>query len=92
MSWQSIRKRVLTLVALEDAFNRRMAEKGKQVWANLEFYKGVVYQCLGIESKFFTATFAMTRSVGWLAHLIESRPNNKIIRPAAHYVGREVSG
>lgn len=76
------------LLALETAFNQRMAERGKQVWANLEFYKGVVYQALGIDVPFFTATFAMARSVGWLAHLLESRENNRIVRPAAEYVGR----
>lgn len=76
------------LLALETAFNQRMAEKGKQVWANLEFYKGVVYQALGIDVPFFTATFAMARSVGWLAHFLESRENNRIVRPAAQYVGR----
>lgn len=79
-----------TLIAIESVFNQRMAEKGKEVWANLEFYKGVVYEALGIRPEYFTATFAMARSVGWLAHLLESRENNKIIRPAAHYIGRLV--
>ena len=68
-----------------------MKERDKDVWANLEFYKGVVYEALGIPDTFFTATFAMARSVGWLAHFIESRPNNKIIRPAAHYVGPKIN-
>ncbi len=30
----------LTLLAIEEGFNRRMAEKGKDVWANVEYYKG----------------------------------------------------
>lgn len=77
-----------TLEAIEMVFNARMAEKGKEVWANLEFYKGVVYQCVGIDPDMFTASFAMARSVGWLAHFRESRENNKIIRPAAEYIGR----
>ncbi len=76
------------LLALESAFNQRMAEKGKQVWANLEFYKGAVYQALGIDVPYFTTTFAMARSVGWLAHFLESRENNRIVRPAAEYVGQ----
>lgn len=79
-----------TLLAIEQAFNQRMQERGKSVWANLEFYKGVVYQALGIETSYFTATFALSRSVGWLAHFLESRPNNKIIRPAAAYIGASV--
>jgi citrate synthase len=80
----------LILEALETAFNKRMNERGKEVWANVEFYKGVVYEALGIPSDFFTANFAMSRSVGWLAHFMESRANNKIIRPAALYVGPAV--
>lgn len=76
-----------TLVALETAFNAAMAKKGKEVWANLEFYKGPVYEALGIPSDYFTATFAMSRAVGWLAHFVESRADNRIIRPKADYVG-----
>lgn len=76
-----------TLDALEQAFNRRMQEKGKEVWANLEFYKGPVYEALGIPAEFFTATFALSRAVGWLAHFAESRKDNRIIRPKAAYVG-----
>ena len=75
------------LLALESAFNQRMAERDKQLWANLEFYKGAVYQALGIGMPYFTATFAMARAVGWLAHFLESRRNNRIIRPVARYVG-----
>ena len=81
----------LTLLAIEEVFNRRMAEKGKQVWANVEYYKGIVLETLGVEPAFFTTMFAMARSVGWLAHFMESRLNNKIIRPAAKYVGPAVS-
>lgn len=77
----------LTLEALEVAFNHRMQQKGREVWANLEFYKGPVYETIGIPAHFFTATFALSRAVGWLAHFIESRKDNRIIRPKAEYVG-----
>jgi citrate synthase len=76
-----------TLAALEANFGDRMTRKGKLVKANLEFYKGVVYEALGISVENFTAVFALTRGVGWLAHLIESRVDNRIIRPSAAYVG-----
>ena len=79
-----------TLMAIESVFNQRMLEKGKDVRANLEFYKGVVYEALGLTPEYFTATFALSRSVGWLAHFLESRESNRIIRPAAAYVGRPV--
>ena len=76
-----------TLVALETVFNQRMQAKGKEVWANLEFYKGAVYEAIGIPSNYFTSVFAMSRGVGWLAHFIESRADNRLIRPKAKYVG-----
>lgn len=76
-----------TLRALETAFNERMRERGKDVWANLEFYKGAVYEAIGIPSRYFTSVFAMSRAVGWLAHFMESRIDNRIIRPDAVYIG-----
>jgi len=78
-----------TLEALEQVFNQRMNDKGKEVWANLEFYKGAVYEAIGIPSNYFTSVFAMSRMVGWLAHFIESRVDNKIIRPKANYIGAD---
>jgi citrate synthase len=80
-----------TLQAIEARFTERMAEKGKRLYANLEFYKGVVYRALGLPDRMFTANFAMARVYGYIAHFIESRVDNRIVRPAAHYVGPEVS-
>ncbi len=74
-----------TLEAMEAAFSKHMADK--PVKPNLEFYKGVVLETLGIPMHYFTALFAMSRMVGWLAHLMESRPDNRILRPKAEYVG-----
>ena len=76
-----------TLVAIEARFTERMAERGKSLYANLEFYKGVVYRALGLPTRFFTSCFAMSRVYGYVAHFIESREDNRIIRPAAHYIG-----
>ena len=78
----------LTLEALEAAFNNRMKAKGKEVWANVEFHKGAVYEAIGIPEGYFTALFAMPRCVGWLAgwlaHFIECRSSDsRIIRPKA---------
>ena len=44
---------------------------------------------LGIPSDLYTAIFAMARSVGWTAHLIEQYANNRLVRPNAVYVGEE---
>ena len=79
-----------TLAAIEHRFTERMAEQGKRLHANLEFYKGVVYRALGLPDRMFTANFAMARVFGYLAHFVESRENNRIVRPAACYIGPEV--
>jgi citrate synthase len=76
-----------TLEAIEAHFRARMLERGRSLHANLEFYKGVVYRAAGLAPDYFTAAFAMARVYGYLAHFIESRVDNRIIRPAARYVG-----
>ena len=80
-----------TLLAIEARFAERMAEKNKQLHANVEFYKGVVYRVLGLTPQYFTAGFAMARVFGYLAHFIESREGNRLIRPAARYIGPPVA-
>lgn len=79
-----------TLEAIEARFTERMAEKGKDLYANVEFYKGLVFRVLGLPPRFFTALFGMSRVFGYLAHFTESRQENRIVRPQAHYVGPPV--
>lgn len=76
-----------TLSAVEAAFVEQTATKRRALRANMEFYKGVVFLALGIPKELFTATFAASRVFGWLAHSTEQRQDNRIIRPAALYVG-----
>jgi citrate synthase len=76
-----------TLRALEDAFEARMAERGKALHANLEFYKSIVYLACGVPEDCFTATFATARIFGWVAHVAEARASGTIIRPAARWTG-----
>jgi citrate synthase len=80
-----------TLVAIDERFNERMQERGKALYANVEFYKGLVFRVIGFPPAYFTALFAMARVFGYLAHFIESRVDNRIVRPAAHYVGPTVA-
>ena len=76
-----------TLSAVEAAFMEQTAAKRRSLRANMEFYKGVVYLALGIPKEFFTAAFAASRAFGWVAHTVEQRKDNRIIRPSARYVG-----
>jgi citrate synthase len=81
-------RRVLdTLSAVEAAFVEQTSAKRRALRANLEFYKGVVCLGLGIPKELFTATFAASRVFGWVAHVVEQRADNRIIRPTAHYIG-----
>ncbi len=59
----------------------------KKVYANVDFYSGLLYQKMGIESDFFTPIFAMARVSGWLAHWIEQLKDNHIFRPTEIYEG-----
>jgi citrate synthase len=78
---------IATLKAVDEAFVAQTAHKKRSLRANLEFYKGVVYLSLGLPKDFFTATFAIARIFGWSAHIVEQRKDNRIVRPAAHYIG-----
>jgi citrate synthase len=59
----------------------------RQLYANVDLYSASVYYTLGIPPPFFTPVFAMSRVVGWTAHLLEQYANNKLIRPGENYVG-----
>jgi citrate synthase len=79
-----------TLVAVEEACQREFANNGKEIWANVEFYKGAVFHSLGIPTHYFTAMFAMSRVYGYIAHFLEFRQDSRLIRPRARYTGPAV--
>ena len=84
------RNLLMTLVAVEEACQRAFAEQGKEIWANVEFYKGAVFHSLGIPTHFFTAMFAMSRVYGYIAHFLEFSKDSRLIRPRANYTGPQV--
>ncbi|MGZ8693832.1 MAG: citrate/2-methylcitrate synthase [Gaiellaceae bacterium] len=74
--------------ALTEAVERSVNEQ-KGLWPNVDLYSGSVYRYLGISDDLFTPLFECSRVVGQAAHVLEQHANNKIIRPAADYIGPE---
>jgi citrate synthase len=62
---------------------------GRELYANVEFYAGVVLEAAGLPREMFTPTFACSRIIGWMANVLEQIKGNRIFRPLAHYDGPE---
>jgi citrate synthase len=60
---------------------------GRNLYANVEFYAGVVMDHCGLPRELFTPTFASSRVIGWCANILEQAAHNRIVRPLARYVG-----
>jgi len=59
----------------------------KKLFANADFFHASAYHFMGIPTPLFTPIFVCSRVTGWIAHVIEQRANNRIIRPNASYTG-----
>ncbi len=59
----------------------------KKLFANADFFAASVYHFMGIPTYLFTPIFVCSRITGWAAHIMEQRADNKLIRPAADYIG-----
>jgi citrate synthase len=74
----------LEKIALEDDYfvNRKL-------YPNVDFYSGIVQRALGIPVSMFTCTFALARTIGWVAQWKEmiTDPEYKIGRPRQLYCG-----
>src|ERR1043166_3322902 len=70
--------------------SERIAEimlKEKNLHANVDFYSATVYYSLGIPTDLFTPIFAIARTAGWTAHVLEQLADNRLIRPQSVYTG-----
>ena len=63
----------------------------RQLYPNVDFYSGIIYESLGIPVNGFTPFFALGRMPGWLAHWREHHadPRAKLGRPRQIYVGEQ---
>jgi citrate synthase len=71
--------------------SERIAEimlQKKGLNANVDFYSATVYYSLGIPTDLFTPIFAVARTSGWTAHVLEQLADNRLIRPQSIYTGQ----
>ncbi|MCO5186111.1 MAG: citrate synthase [Anaerolineae bacterium] len=74
----------LERIALEDDFF-----VSRNLYPNVDFYSGLIYQAMRFPIAMFTVLFAIPRTVGWLAQWQEmlTDPEQKIARPRQIYLG-----
>lgn len=73
-------------IEMSERIAHLMREK-KNLNANVDFYSATVYYSLGLPTDLFTPIFAIARTSGWTAHVLEQLADNRLIRPQSEYVG-----
>jgi 2-methylcitrate synthase len=74
------------LYAVSEAIDKVMWDE-KKLFPNADFYSATAYHFMGIPTPLFTPIFVCSRITGWSAHIMEQRADNRLIRPAADYIG-----
>jgi citrate synthase len=77
--WIEMSERIATIMKERKGLN-----------ANVDFYSATVYYSLGIPTDLFTPIFAISRTSGWTAHILEQFADNRLFRPLSEYVGQAV--
>ncbi|HSV73572.1 MAG TPA: citrate/2-methylcitrate synthase [Chthonomonadales bacterium] len=65
----------------------RVVVENTCVHPNVDLYSGVCYHAMGLSTELFTPIFAISRVVGWTAHILEQWADNRLIRPRGDYEG-----
>ena len=74
--WVRMSERIATLMKEKKGLN-----------ANVDFYSATVYYSLGLPTDLFTPIFAIARTAGWTAHILEQLSDNRLYRPLSEYTG-----
>ena len=63
----------------------------RNLYPNVDFYSGIIYQAMGFPVELFPVLFAIPRTVGWLAQWQEllTDPEQKIARPRQVFEGQD---
>ena len=74
----------LERIALEDEYFVK-----RKLYPNVDFYSGIILEAIGFPTSMFTAIFALSRTVGWIAQWKEMREDeeSRIGRPRQLYIG-----
>lgn len=70
--------------------SERIAEimrERKNLEANVDFYSATVYYSMGLPTDLFTPLFAIARTSGWTAQVLEQLRDNRLYRPLTLYTG-----
>ncbi len=79
--WYEIARRLEQVARADPYFIER------QIYVNADYYSGPVLYMIGVPVDQFTPLFAVSRIVGWTAHVLEQWEDNVLMRPRAQYVG-----
>ena len=76
-------------IAVEQTTVKVLAElkPGRDLYANVELFAALILHAVGIPSELFTPVFAVGRTSGWTAHMLDQMEDGRLIRPASLYVG-----
>lgn len=86
--WFDMTEKVETITITE-----MKSQKDKDIYPNVDLYSASIYYMLKIPVDLNTPIFAISRVVGWAAHIIEEKfaeaaPKPALYRPKAAYVGK----